>query len=245
MKFLRAGWVFAGFSTLVLSVSAQTFTSLYTFDRDNGAYPAAALVQSSDGNLYGTTFSGGVNNCSFGAPEGFGCGAVFQITQGGGLTALYSFCPPSNCSSYFPRAGLIQGSDGNFYGTTEEGGAKDRGTIFKITPEGGLTTLYNFCSQSDCSDGATPYAGLIQASDMDFYGTTKNGGAFKKGAIFKITAAGNFTTLYSFCSLSGCSDGTHPYAALLQATNGNLYGTTEDGGPRMPAPSSKSPTRAA
>jgi uncharacterized repeat protein (TIGR03803 family) len=122
---------------------------------------------------------------------------------------------------------LVQGLDGNFYGTTAFGGAggtNGEGTVFKITPAGTLTTLYSFCIQADCLDGEEPEAGLILASNGNFYGTTYGGGAYGYGTVFKITAAGALTTLYSFCA--GCADGSLPYAALVQGTDGNFYGTT-------------------
>jgi uncharacterized repeat protein (TIGR03803 family) len=125
---------------------------------------------------------------------------------------------------------LVQGTDGNFYGTTELGGANSNGTVFKITPTGTLTTLYSFCSQTDCADGATPSAGLVQDTNENFYGTTYYGGANGYGTVFKITPTGKLTTLYSFCSQINCTDGAYPYAVLVQATNGNFYGTTLNGG---------------
>ncbi len=233
MKILRIGCMLVGFLSLVLSLSAQTFNSLHSFDLTDGAFPAAPLVQATNGDLYGTT-SGGGANCGLD-----GCGTVFKITAGGKLTRLYSFCSQPNCTDgYYPYAGLIQATDGNFYGTTEWGGANSGpdgpGTVFKITPSGKLTTLYSFCSQggSNCTDGQYVYAGLIQATDGDFYGTTAGGGAYGGGTVFKITPSGKLTTLYSFCSQGGsnCTDGRNPTAGLVQATDGDLYGTTYNGG---------------
>jgi uncharacterized repeat protein (TIGR03803 family) len=109
------------------------------------------------------------------------------------------------------------------------GGANNAGTVFKITPSGTLTTLYSFCSQIDCTDGEDPEAGLVQATNGDFYGTTSAGGANAGGTLFKITPSGTLTTLYSFCAQSGCTDGGGPVAALVQDTNGTLYGTTWGG----------------
>jgi len=127
----------------------------------------------------------------------------------------------------WPYAGLVQASDGNFYGTTTGGGANGAGTVFKVTPAGRLTTLYNFCYQGyPCSDGGDPYAGLIQATDGNFYGTTLGGGASGDGTVFKITPSGTLTTLYNF----GGADGAVPYGGLIQATDGNFYGTTSGGG---------------
>jgi uncharacterized repeat protein (TIGR03803 family) len=106
------------------------------------------------------------------------------------------------------------------------------GTVFQITPSGKLKTLYNFCSQSGCTDGAIPTAGLIQAAGGNLYGTTNQYGAHSRGTVFQFTpSSGTLKTLYSFCSQSGCTDGTYPYAGLIQATDGNFYGTTKTGGP--------------
>jgi uncharacterized repeat protein (TIGR03803 family) len=116
------------------------------------------------------------------------------------------------------------------YGTTVGGGAHARGTVFKITPSGTLTTLYSFCSQSGCTDGGHPLAGLVQATDGNLYGTTAGIGDVGAGTVFKVTPGGTLTTLYSFCSQSGCTDGDDPTAGLFQATNGNFYGTTYSGG---------------
>jgi len=119
----------------------------------------------------------------------------------------------------------VQATNGNFYGTTEIGGADGYGTVFKITPKGALTTLYSFCAQLNCTDGATPYAGLVQATNGNFYGTTFNGGADGYGTVFRITSRGTLRTLHSFDG----TDGASPIAGLVQATNGNFYGTTEIG----------------
>src|ERR1700730_11299182 len=139
-----------------------------------------------------------------------------------------------------PYTGLVQATDGNFYGTTAYGGANcvatgGCGTVFKITPDGTLTTLYSFCSLSGCTDGSYPEAGLIQAIDGNFYGTTTSGGTNCAspidlcGTVFKITPSGVLTTLYSFCQQSGCADGSAP-GTLIQATSGEFYGSTYDGG---------------
>jgi uncharacterized repeat protein (TIGR03803 family) len=205
-------------------------TTLHSFDGTDGAFPNG-LTQGTDGNFYGTTRAGGAYD--------HGDGTVFTITPSGMLTSLYSFCPnsPSCTDGYEPVAGLVQGTDGNFYGTTQYGGANDTcglgcGTVFEITPGGALTTLYSFCSQSNCTDGRAPFAGLVQGTDGNFYGTTVYGGANDYGTVFKITASGVLTTLYSFCSQGGgdCTDGFGPVAVLVQATDGNFYGPTESGG---------------
>jgi len=131
-----------------------------------------------------------------------------------------------------PIGYLVQGVDGNFYSTTYYGGANNGGTVFKITPSGTLTTLYSFCSQSGCNDGANPgYSALAQTTDGTFYGTTLAGGAHNgSGTAFKMTPNGTLTTIYSFCALTHCADGGLPFGGLVRATDGNFYGTTVGGG---------------
>jgi uncharacterized repeat protein (TIGR03803 family) len=219
-----------------LSPDGSSFTvrtqeiTLLSFDGTDGANPVAGLVQATDGDLYGTTLGGGAT----------GGGTVFEITLSGALTTLYSFCPhPNNgCTDgNGPYAGLIQATNGDFYGETSSGGANGHyGTVFKITPSGTLMTLHSFCSESGCTDGNEPVAGLVQATDGDFYGTTYIGGANGGGTVFTITPSGTLTTLYSFCAQTGCTDGANPYTApLVQDTNGDLYGTTLQGGISNPA----------
>jgi uncharacterized repeat protein (TIGR03803 family) len=232
-------------ATAPLGLSAQTFKRLHRFDRTDGANPYAGMVQATGGNLYGTTYNGGANTTGC---FGFGCGTVFKITPSGTLTTLYSFCSQTGCTDGTePFGGLVQVTDGNFYGTTYAGGSGVNcrtpkvgcGTIFKITPSGTLTTLYSFCSESGCTDGAGPETGLVQGSGGNFYGETVQGGNITNclsrygcGTIFKITPSGTLTTLHRFCSQSGCPDGANPEAALVQATDGNFYGTTYSGGPK-------------
>jgi len=172
--------------------------------------PWGGLLQASDGNFYGTTEEGGAR----------GDGTIFRVTPGGEFTTIYSFCAQPNCTDgASPFAGLIQATDGNLYGTTVAGRACSGGcgTIFKITLDGTLTTLHTL------PDGASPQAGLIQATDGNFYGTTILGGAHHRGSIFRITSAGKFTTLHSF---QPKTDGMQPYGTIMQATDGNFYGTT-------------------
>jgi uncharacterized repeat protein (TIGR03803 family) len=211
-----------------LASRAQIFNSLVSFDYSDGEYPYSSLVQGPDGRLYGTTTSGGENSE----------GTVFAITSSGELHTVYSFCPQSGCSDgSIPYAGLIETTDGTFYGTTAGGGNNNSmcalagcGTVFKITRQGKLTTLYRFCAQAECADGSLPY-GLMRAIDGDFYGTTYFGGTNGNyGTVFKLTPGGKLTTLYSFCGQTGCTDGKNPSGPLMQAGNGKLYGTTGYGG---------------
>ena len=114
------------------------------------------------------------------------------ITQAQTLTTLANFTGSNGSDPLF--APLIQGTDGNLYGTTSAGGAHGHGTVFKITTSGGLKTLYSFCAQSKCADGSAPYAGLIQARDGSFYGTTEAGGTNNAGTVFKMDSSGTLTT---------------------------------------------------
>jgi uncharacterized repeat protein (TIGR03803 family) len=219
-------YCYPGCAGTVLKVTPSgTLTTIYNFCPEifgcaDGEAPNAGLVQATDGDLYGTTYGG---NGSL--------GTVFKITRSGTLTTLYSFCSEIGCTDgEHPIAGLVQAPNGDFYGTTAFGGANAWGTVFRITPSGTLTTLYNFCSQGGCADGELPEAGLVQATNGDFYGTNFEGGANGGGTVFRITPDGMLTTLYSFCAKSGCADGSNPSARLVETTNGDLYGTTAYGG---------------
>ena len=199
------------------------FTTVHDFDGRHGKMPVAGLVQAADGSLYGTTIGGGSTAAEC---DPFGCGTVFKLTPDGTLDIVHYF---DGTHGSGPGANLIQATDGNFYGTTEGGGANSQGTVFKITPSGVFTTLYNFCALPDCTDGASSRAPLVQGSDGNFYGTTW-GDDVMAGSVFKVTPNGVFTTLYNFCSLPNCTDGYEPVAGLIEGSDGNFYGTTyEDG----------------
>lgn len=226
-----------GIMTAIAS-SAQTFTSLASFDYTDGAIPDAAMIQATDGNFYGTTNKGGtgtVNGCNK------SCGAVFKMTAAGTLTVLHSFDGTDGNGPF----GLVQATNGTLYGTTSYGGVSVHdctsygstgacGTIYVLTLAGKLTTLYTFCALTNCADGAIPQAALVQGTDGNFYGTTSWGGTGVCnstagpgcGTVFKITPAGVLTTLHSFIG----TDGAAPEGPLIQATNGNFYGTTYAGG---------------
>jgi uncharacterized repeat protein (TIGR03803 family) len=234
--------------TIFKITPAGKLSTVYSPGESIGWYPNA-LVQATDGNFYGTTLG------QYGDH-----GSIFEITPGGTLTTLYNFCPISEVpycpdgADATPNA-LVQGTDGNFYGTAPLGGnggnpacsfpdpAYGCGTVFKITPGGTLTTLYRFCANWPCNDGEEPAAGLVQGTDGNFYGTTRNGGYLWAqcssnkfvylgcGTVFKITPGGKLTTLYgSFCYPQCGTNGGSPMGGLIQATDGNFYGTTTIGG---------------
>ena len=190
-----------------------TVTVLHDFGQGNDGYaPEGSLVLAADGNFYGTASHGGF----------YGQGIVFRLAPDGTYTILYDFGTAIDDGAV-PTSALVQGTDGNLYGTTLDGGYYDQGTVFQITLNGVLTILHDFQG----SEGAQPDAALLQANDGNFYGTTAFGGPYNTGTVFRITTAGTLTTLASF---GGRTDGIQPEAPLIQATDGLLYGTTEYGG---------------
>ncbi len=210
-----------GYGTVFKITPQGILTTLHSFYGPvDGNEPTARLIEGSDGNFYGTTLFG----------YGTDVGGIFKISPEGTLTSLYAWpCNGNKClDGSYSTGGLIQAPNGDFYGTTEEGGTDNYGVIFKMTPEGALTPMFNF----DSVDGSDPnaYGPLLLATDKTFYGTTAEGGAYRYGTIFKITSAGKITTLYNFCSQPNCSDGAAPIGGLIQATDGNFYGTTDSGG---------------
>jgi uncharacterized repeat protein (TIGR03803 family) len=198
---------------LLFRVSADgAFTGLQIFTGGNeGGFPNR-LVQGPDGNLYGTTQTGGLA----------GKGTIFKITPDGTFVSLYSF-PGSTNDGTSPRAALVQGADGYFYGSTYSGGASNYGTIFKIGADGAFTSLYSF---TDSNSGTNPQTALVQGNDGWLYSTTPGGGTNNFGAIFKISTNGDFASLYSF---TGGSDSLNPQAPLVKGNDGNFYGTTYGG----------------
>jgi len=218
-----------------LSAKTVPVRTLYTFSKEvNGYQPPLTLIQGTDGNFYGTIPYLG-STAGTGVCDGYACGMVFQLTSAGVLTPIYSFTGAADGAA--PNS-LIQGHDGNFYGTTQNGGVGltcqyGCGTVFQLTPAGVLTTLYSF----NYADGAYPSAGtypsasLIQGSDGNLYGTTSGGGSGSTcasgcGTVFQLTLAGTLTTLHNF---TDGADGAYP-GVLRQGVDGNLYGAAQHGG---------------
>jgi uncharacterized repeat protein (TIGR03803 family) len=200
------------FGTVFKITPSGTLTTLHSFVGSDGRLVYGGLVEGIDGNFYGTTIDGGT----------FSNGTVFVITPGGVLTTLYSFQGTSaSADGLHPLCSLVQGSDTNFYGTTN-GGSTNRGTVFRISPGGSISNLYTFSGP----DGNNPAAGLVVGEDGNFYGTTSGGGTNNNGTVFMITPSGALTTLHQFVG----TDGFNPTAPLLLATDGNFYGTTQNGG---------------
>lgn len=197
-----------------LTSSAQTFKTLVNFDQTDGAGPYyGTLAQGIDGALYGTTVGGGTHHD----------GVAFGVTTIGSFTFVHNFCSQDNCEDGVePQGGMILGTDGNLYGTTCFGGNDENGTIYKVTRDGTLASLYRF----DITDGLCPLDTLVEATDGNFYGTTNTGGAFGHGTVFRITPLGILATLHSF----NFSDGLDPVGGLVQTDDGSLLGTAEGGG---------------
>ena len=195
--------------TIFRITPAGTLTTLYSFSGTDGSQPNGLLL-GQDGNFYGTTTGGGANNV----------GSVFRFTPAGLLTTLYSFVPMSGIE---PKTALVQGSDGNFYGTTSGDVDGGFGTVFQVTPAGVGTVLHSFNS-----DGGSDPSGLVLGSDGNFYGTTSTGGAYRLGDVFKITPAGSFSYVYSFDDVA--ANGRGPLGGVVMGRDGNLYGTTTEGG---------------
>lgn len=263
--------------------SYAKYTVLFDFNQKAGTTPSGNLVEGLDGNLYGTADYGGTGdggtafqattagvvttihnfcprypNCPNGIdPQQYGALAmdgdgnfygtttavtdfpatVFKLTPRGAFTTLYNACFSPDC---FLGGGVVMGSDGSFYGANPYGGTNRSpgciheacGQIFRITPEGTFTPIYNFCSQAGCADGGRAYGPLVSAADGNLYGITSLGGANGLGTIFRLTLSGDLTTLHSFNSTDGnCFN--EPCAPLIQANSGSLYGTTSLGGTNL------------
>jgi uncharacterized repeat protein (TIGR03803 family) len=205
----------------VTPARAQTYTILHHFQGGptDGENPEAGLVMDSQGNLYGTTVNG--PGCSP-TPCKSSSGMVYEISPTGTETVLHRF--QGNPDGAFPYAGLLLSSSGVSYGTTNTGGTSNMGVVFELSASG-EKVLHSFTGPPH--DGAFPYAGLVQDSAGNLYGTTSAGGASNNGTVFKITPSGTESMLYSF---KGGTDGAVPYGGLVGNSAGNLYGATSAGG---------------
>ena len=203
----------SNYGTIFKITPAGKLTVLHAFDSSDGSTPWAAPVEGTDGAYYGTTEHGGTADC----------GTVYRVTAGGTFKTLYNFDGALGCQ---PLAPLVLGNDGNFYGTTlvlTGVNNPNLGAIFKITPAGAITLVHSF----DGTHGGGPYAPLMQASNGNFYGSTVNGGQYGNGVVFEMSPAGVFTDLHDF---DPNTEGGEPFSALIEGTNGVLYGTTVIGG---------------
>ncbi len=201
------------YGTVFQFTTNGTLTTLVNFSYVNGADPVADLTLGPDGNFYGTTTGGGSNS------DGTG----FQMTTNGTLTTLVNFEGSANGAD--PRGNLAAGPDGNLYGTTYQGGSGSAGSVFVMTPDGGLTTLANF----NFTNGAYPFSGLALGRDGNCYGTTYLGGnedGSGSGTVYQLALDGTLTTLASFNG----TNGAYPIAGLTLGPDGSFYGTTGWGG---------------
>lgn len=199
------------------TASTQTYTTLYTYPIGAGAYSGILapqmMSQGRDGNLYSTINNDGTHNV----------GTVYKITTAGAPTTIYNFCSLTSCTDGgYPWGGVTLGFDGNFYGTTQGGGSHAAGTVFKVTPTGTLTTLWNFANGTD--DSAPIYT-TVQGQDGSMYGVSEEQYVGQNGAFFKVSAVGVFKLLRDFNYTNGSSPNLP-----TQGTDGNFYGTTQAGG---------------
>jgi len=219
-----------------LDTSGQE-TVLHRFSASNGdgmvPFTEGSVIRDSQGNLYGTTFYGGDYRC-FPGGEYFGCGIVFKLDPSGQETVLHTFEGAAQGDGAGPGSLLVQDSLGNLYGTTINGGDANCtahyyepgcGTVFKIDAAGHETVLHRF---SGGNDGELP-SGVILDAQGNLYGTTAFGGKYQYGTVFRVDPSGNETILYSFRG-AGAGDGAIGGSGLTRDSQGNLYGTTEDGG---------------
>ncbi len=201
------------YGTIFKLTPAGEFNVLHRFAGPEGALSHTPLLQGSDGALYGTAAHGGAH----------ARGTIFRLALDGTFTTLHSFAGPDGA---YPSSALVQTADGYFYGVARNGGDPGSfggaGTVFRLAPDGALTTLHRFTM----ADGAHPVGALLPLPDGSFYGTTHDGGAHGDGTIFQLSAAGDLRTVHDFNG----QDGDAPLGPLLLAADGSLYGVTHNGG---------------
>jgi uncharacterized repeat protein (TIGR03803 family) len=204
-----------------------TLQTLYSFCSvagcTDGGIPYAGVTVDPSGNLLGTTEYYGANNA----------GVIYELSNANGSWTeklLYTFCIASGCSDgNGPFAGVARDSAGNLYGTTYFGGAQNDDVVFELSSTGTYSVLYSFCKEANCSDGSEPAAAVTLDASGNIFGTTGRGGDNNFGTLFEI-AGGSFKRVYSFCALTGCSDGGYPYGTLIFDSTGDIFGTTQYGG---------------
>lgn len=219
-----------GEGTVFEITSSGSFRTLHSFCGSSGCPDGSGpngLTLAANGNLYGTTYTGGESSCQTSETDG----TFFELTPSGALTTLAVFCAPTG---YLPDSAVVQAASGNFYGTTLAGGDGSKvvyGTVYEMTSSGTLTSLHSFCLETGCDDGKIPKA-VTLGTDGNLYGITSGGGANSgKGTVFEITPAGQLTTLHTFNSTNGnYTDGSSPDGPMLFHTNGTFYGSTSLGG---------------
>jgi uncharacterized repeat protein (TIGR03803 family) len=206
-------WGESVYGTIFKLDANGNYSSLYSFNGEpDGAYPyRSRLVMDSSGNLYGLTYEGGLYNH----------GALFELNTAGVETILYNFTGGSDGGN--PLGDLVIDSAGNFYGVTSVGGTNGNGVIFEVSSAGEESTLYAFGRGLE----GQPQSGVLMDAAGNLYGTTTFGGSDNRGSVYRLTSAGKLNLLYSF---SGGNDGGRPYGGLLRDANGDLFGTTIDGG---------------
>ena len=213
-----------GFGTIFKMTPAGVVTTLVSFTGTNGAargeLPEAGLVPGPAGVLYGATLSGGANDL----------GTIFKVTTAGVFTTLVEFTGTSGAAKGSVPGDLVLHTDGNFYGTTQSGGANDLGTAFKMTPSGVITTLVEFTGTSGLRKGSAPI-GALAIIGSTLYGVTQTGGANGYGAIYHVSTTGaSWTVMAEFTGINGGRRGSYPAAGLMLHPDGDFYGTTEFGG---------------
>ena len=206
-----------GLGTLFRLTRERVLVTVVNFSGETGGSSFGHLLAGAEGNLYGTTSSQGGPGVSY-------FGTVFELASQGSLKTLAAF---NGTNGSAPWAGVVRDGVGNLYGTTAAGpssgsGSRGQGTVFKLAPDGTLSTLAIFGG----TNGGSPESGLVLAKDGDLYGTTVGGGKFGFGTVFRVTPAGELTTLVDFDR----TNGAYLYSGLIQATDGNFYGTTSEGG---------------
>jgi uncharacterized repeat protein (TIGR03803 family) len=212
-----------GFGTVFKVTTAGVLTTLMEFSTSDprGLSPLASLLKLADGTFLGATTTGGASNA----------GTLFHVTPAGVLTTVIDFTDngATNRGSA-PATGMVPGSDGNYYGATQYGGSLERGTVYRLTPQGVLTTLTDFESLSPDARGSNPWGGLVAGPDGFLYGMTTGGGANELGTVFKIAPDGTLTTLVEFTGAGGSNRGANPFGGLTAGPAGAFFGTTSGGG---------------